>query len=125
MIIHLWIDFEIGRFNDHTGLGAACLGDERKLMVVKQSLDLGRSFADATAASRPEVLVPVGEYHVEVGVVANPHLRDGPRGLGKESGVGGRNPTRFVARIRAADALVESAAATAVPGGGITSTARS
>src|SRR5262249_56360018 len=57
--------------------------------------------------SGPEIFGPVGCVHVPHLVDAQPHLRDWARRIGKKRGIGEGEPLRIIARIGAADALID------------------
>src|SRR5262249_22112458 len=79
--------------------------------------DAGRAARSLVVLPGPEILGLVGEEVVPDAVVAQPHLRDGARGVLKERGIGQWVPVGFIERMGTENAWVnpaEEAAETAV-----------
>src|SRR5262245_63784889 len=105
-IIDIGFDPAVRHFDEEAEVAGGDFLIERQLVVVHGVLGLGGPFG---ADPGPEKLSRIGEMVIEAVVPANARGRYRAGAVLEEGGVGLIEPARFVARIGAANAIVDAA----------------
>src|SRR3954465_6430140 len=110
MIVHFRIERAVRHLDEDAGLADGGFRIEAEVVVA----DAGLRLAGAIAADLgPEELAAIGEAVAADVIPADPGLGHGAGGIDEERRFGHANPVRFIARVRTADTVIETAEHTA------------